>query len=185
GAVYVRWGRSACHRGADLVYAGAMGGARIYDSGGGSGYLCLPYDPQYSERTIPRQSGRAAVWGTEYRVEHFPFTLPYRGITSLMHHDVPCAVCMAISRHHVLMIPGRYDCYDGWRVEYVGYVMTGQKTDLGRMQHVCLDKDPDTVPGGYRAQNGSVVIPVEAKCGSLPCPPYAEGHEFSCVVCTR
>jgi hypothetical protein len=26
---------------------------------------------------------------------------------------------------------------------------------------------------------------VESHCGSLPCPPYVQGYELTCAVCTK
>ena len=50
GATYVRWGNSPCPgvTGTELVYAGVAGGSHCNEKGGGSNYLCMPQDPEYS-----------------------------------------------------------------------------------------------------------------------------------------
>ena len=54
GVVYTRWGKSTCRNGADLVYAGVMGGSKHNQAGGGSTRLCMPLDPEY---TLPYING--------------------------------------------------------------------------------------------------------------------------------
>ncbi len=34
-------------------------------------------------------------------------------------------------------------------------------------------------------QNGNLLYPTEAECGSLPCGPYVQDRELTCVVCAR
>ncbi|XP_078681676.1 uncharacterized protein LOC144916423 [Branchiostoma floridae x Branchiostoma belcheri] len=53
------------------------------------------------------------------------------------------------------------------------------------IEYVCVDGQPETVPGGDANQNGALFYLVEARCGSLPCPEYVEGRELTCVVCTK
>ena len=50
GATYTRWGNSSCPgvTGNELVYAGVAGGTRYNEKGGGSNYICMPQDPEYS-----------------------------------------------------------------------------------------------------------------------------------------
>ncbi|KAJ7374505.1 hypothetical protein OS493_004843 [Desmophyllum pertusum] len=42
GVKYVRWGRTTCPSGAQVVYKGIMGGGYYGHQGGGVNYLCLP-----------------------------------------------------------------------------------------------------------------------------------------------
>ena len=45
GAVYTRWGRTVCHQGATLVYAGRAAGTKHNVKGGTSDTLCMPETP--------------------------------------------------------------------------------------------------------------------------------------------
>ena len=61
GVTYVRWGKHSCPSvaGTELVYAGRAGGTYFNKPGGGSNYLCLPDEPQYTlSRGGSRISGR-------------------------------------------------------------------------------------------------------------------------------
>ena len=104
---------------------------------------------------------------------------------ALQDHDVPCAVCTSGSHRTVLMIPARTECYDGWREQYRGYLVAASYSDKGRTEFVCMDQEPEADADGYRADGGVRFYQAEGRCGSLPCPPYSEGKEFSCVVCTK
>ena len=41
------------------------------------------------------------------------------------------------------------------------------------------------IAGGQDNKNGALFYPVEAVCGSLPCPRYVNGWELTCAVCTK
>lgn len=45
--------------------------------------------------------------------------------------------------------------------------------------------NPDALHGGHLNHNGYLLYPVEARCGSLKCPPYTEGRELVCAVCSK
>ena len=47
GAVYVRWGRTTCPNGADVVYSGRAAGGRHSKTGGTTDHHCLPNSPHY------------------------------------------------------------------------------------------------------------------------------------------
>ena len=82
------------------------------------------------------------------------------------------------------MIPARNQCYPGWKMEYKGYLMTAHYGHAGRTEFVCMDNDPEADPAGYKNDNGVLFYQVEGRCGSLPCPPYENHWELTCVVCT-
>jgi hypothetical protein len=94
-------------------------------------------------------------------------------------------VCRSTVRDTTLMIPGRKECYPGWHTEYWGYLMSGSYTDNDASEYVCVDHVPETAPGSSANLNGKLLYFVEARCGSLPCPPYHNGRELACVVCTK
>ncbi|XP_078703910.1 uncharacterized protein LOC144928979 [Branchiostoma floridae x Branchiostoma belcheri] len=107
------------------------------------------------------------MYGAEYEIDT---NAPYNK-ASLHEQDVPCSVCYSLSRRAQLMIPARKTCPEGW---------THHRTEF-----VCMDGEPEVLPGGEGNDNGALFYPVEARCGSLPCPPYVEGRELTCVVCTK
>ncbi|XP_078619156.1 uncharacterized protein LOC144886401 [Branchiostoma floridae x Branchiostoma japonicum] len=182
GSVYIRWGRTTCPNDTDtsLIYDGIAGGAHFTHSGGGANYVCLPKDPEWGVFTDGSQGTGAYMYGAEYQLSS---NNPFQGV-SLHNHDVPCAVCHVTSRGSKLMIPARLSCPSGWTREYKGYLMTAYRTQY-RSEFVCMDGEPETRPGGHLDSDGALFYPVEASCGSLPCPNYVQGRELTCVVCTK
>ncbi|CAH1277243.1 COL6A5 [Branchiostoma lanceolatum] len=181
GAVYTRWGRKTCPSGATTVYSGVAGGEHYTNPGGGTNYQCLPTNPQWGRYQDGHQGGNAYMYGAEYEVfTNIPF-----GSNALGQHDVPCAVCYVPTRGSKLMIPARNTCPTGWTQEYHGYLMAGDHTHPGAKEYVCVDEQPETVPGGHANHNGALFYKVEAVCGSLPCPNYVNGRELTCAVCTK
>ena len=83
------------------------------------------------------------------------------------------------------MIPGRNQCYKGWTLEYKGYLVAGHHGHAAATEYVCLDDNPDVIPGRHTNQNGALFYMVEGRCGSLICPPYVDGRELTCVVCSK
>ena len=49
--------------------------------------------------------------------------------------------------------------------------------------YVCLDAGAEYEKFDYADDNGKVMYIVETICGSLPCPPYVNYRELTCVVC--
>ena len=167
-----------------IIDAGIAGGSHYQSTGGASDYLCLPHDPQWgNHNNVVNNLGE--VYGAEYETPNFPFTIGSNAATTLQDQNVPCAVCQSQGRQSAIMIPARFDCYSGWTKEYSGYLVSGHRTNPGRYQYACMDKDPDIDVAGFRNENGALFFSVDAVCGSLPCPPYANGRELTCVVCTR
>ncbi|XP_074631113.1 uncharacterized protein LOC141889700 [Acropora palmata] len=181
GVNYVRWGRTSCPNGAQIVYQGIIGGELYKHHGGGSQYLCLPRIPKYDKYQNGHQ-GAGYVYGTEYEVSQYngnPFD------RNLHDHDAPCAVCFVKSRGSMLMMPARNDCPSGWTKEYHGYLMTADRGDKHSTEFICVDGNPEYVHGSDRNSNGALLYPVEGVCGSLPCLPYVAGRELTCAVCTK
>ena len=63
--------------------------------------------------------------------------------------------------------------------------MAGYHGHVAGTMYTCVDKNPDTLHGGQTNKNGYLFYAVEARCGSLKCPPYVEGRELTCVVCSK
>ena len=186
GSTYVRWGRTTCpSNGSELVYHGYAGGSMYTKSGGASEYICIPRDPIWGQYEDAVQSS-AGVHGAEYELDGRTLSNFFETNIRQGYDDAPCAVCRA-SRSSVIMIPGRNLCYDGWTREYHGYLMAGYEGHKAASEFVCLDIAPEVLTGGDHAENknGKLIYFAEARCGSLPCPPYVEGRELTCVVCSK
>ena len=158
-----------------------MGGEEHNHPGGGASYLCLPHNPKYDKYKKGRQiSGK--MWGTEYQVGEYNGD-PFK--RNLQDHDAPCVVCFVKSRGSMLMMPARNDCPSGWTEEYHGYLMTNYHSYSHSSDFVCVDGNPESVPGSHASKSGALLCPVEGVCGSLPCLPYVDGRELTCAVCTK
>ena len=179
GVTYVRWGRSVCPKGVELVYAGRAGGSHYSHSGGGSNYQCLTLKPA-NFNFGPGTVAASYIYGAEYEVYG---NVP-KDKLSLHDHDVPCAVCYVSSRTAKIMIPGTYICPSKWKTEYYGYLMA-ERANHHRSTFECMDKDAKPAYGGHVNRNGALFYFVEPRCGALPCPPYDQQKEVTCAVCTR
>ena len=182
GAIYTRWGQTACpaDQGTELVYVGRAGGTDFRESGGASNYLCMPDDPDYLQSQSDVQDISHVV-GVEYFYAGHP-------LSPLNFHNVPCAVCYVSTRSVSLMIPAKTVCPDDWTLEYIGYLMADNNVHTSRMTYECVDIDPQSIPGLEANGRSSPVAYfqiVEAVCGGLACSPYNAEAELTCVVCTR
>ena len=186
GQTYVRWGRTTCpgNQSTELIYTGRAGGSWYIKIGGATNYLCMPDNPDYLQYDS-RVQGHNYVYGVEYE----PSSGQPLNVNPDVHgHNVQCAVCMAVSRCSLLMIPGKTSCPVSWTTEYVGYLMSGRQTHALPTTYECVDKDPESVLGlngiGWRS-GGGIFSHVEASCNGMACPPYVAERELTCVVCTR
>ena len=152
---------------------GIMGGEGYNHPGGGANYLCLPHNPKYDKYKDGHQDA-GYVYGTEYEVSQYSGD-PFK--RSIHNHDAPCVVCFAKSRGSMLMMPARNDCPSGWTEEYHDHKHS--------RNFVCVDGDPEYVPGTHANKDGALLYAVEGVCGSLPCLPYVSGRELTCAVCTK
>ncbi|CAC5404802.1 unnamed protein product [Mytilus coruscus] len=179
GVTYVRWGKKICPGNSDIVYAGQAGGNQYTHKGGGSNYLCLPSDPENGK---PYSYANDGLYGAEYELHSHikPTGLP----ASLAEKEVPCAVCRRKGKVSVLMIPGKKTCYKGWQSEYSVFLMSEYKTHNNK-DFICMDGDAKPLDERSSNENGALFYPIRAKCGSLRCPPYKDGTEVLCTVCTK
>ncbi|GAB1603226.1 short-chain collagen C4-like [Argonauta hians] len=185
GSLYTRWGRTDCTPYSSLVYDGVAAGEYFDHTGGGSNLLCLPNDPIWANATKQHEVA-ATIYGTEYQISEYHNKMFVHNNPETLHdHNVPCAVCMTRQPAVIMMLPARTYCYAGWSVEYSGYLMTAHNGHKGRQDYVCVDREPEADPAGYRDENGALLYFVQAVCGSLPCPPYVAGKELTCVVCRK
>ncbi|XP_056006015.1 uncharacterized protein LOC130050320 [Ostrea edulis] len=175
--VYTRWGKKSCPSNAELVLSGYTGGSHYTYSGAAVEPLCLPRDPEWGRFKNGADGGRAYVYGAEYQTTDY--------LSSLYEHDVPCAVCLVNNRSVLRVFPARKTCYKGWKLEYDGYLMAGNAGHAAATTYKCVDRNPDTIAGGHSNHNGYLFYLVEARCGSLKCPPYVNGRELVCAVCSK
>ncbi|SEH08904.1 hypothetical protein [Candidatus Venteria ishoeyi] len=182
---YVRWGRKSCPGDAALVYKGYVAGGHHTQPGGSSKNLCLTDTPTFDNENVnDANHDRALIYGTEYQTGGGGIA----SLESLEQHDAPCAVCLKSQASVTLMVPGTLQCPENWNLEYQGYLMGEHHTHPHNNDVICVDKNPETIKDASTSpvdSNGNLWYPVEAECGSLPCPPYVQNRELSCVVCSR
>lgn len=117
------------------------------------------------------------MFGVEYETGSSAFQ-------SVQDQEVPCAVCKVSGRMTSLMIPAKKTCPQGWTREYWGYLAAQYYSHHGSTFE-CLDFAMETVHESVTGnENGGLFYQVDARCGSLPCPPYGEFNDLLCVVCT-
>ncbi|OPL33918.1 hypothetical protein AM593_02678, partial [Mytilus galloprovincialis] len=103
GVTYIRWGKTNCPKGVDIVYTGQVGGNQHSYRGGGVNYLCLPNDPQNGQH---QSYDNDQVHGGEYRLD--AKTKPSGWSESMGDKEIPCAVCYQKRRSAVIMIPALF-----------------------------------------------------------------------------
>lgn len=149
--------------------------------------MCLPKDPQWAKTIDGRQDCVGLMFGAEYQScaqnDHL-FSKENADTSSIYEQDVPCAVCQSTGRTSHVMIPAKTECPYGWVREYFGYLMSSHY-EHKRTEWVCVDPAPEVLENGSANMNGALLYFTEVACGSLPCPPYRDGHELTCVVCTK
>ena len=178
---FTRWGRTTCPNteGTQLLYQGTMAGS-AWNEAGSAEYLCLPQDPQLPSNINPGlQHHRGILYGTEYEAYGNP---PAFG--DMARHNAPCAVCYTLTRNIRVTIPAKTSCPPSWIREYHGYLMAGFRTSHGRVP-VCVDANSESLPGSAQPDIKSLVYFLEATCTGIDCPPYSNGAEITCVVCTK
>ena len=185
GSTYVRWGRKSCPvNGTRTVYSGYVGGSMYSDTGAAANYICLSPNPTWDHYTDAVDS-LARVYGAEYEFFHGDSNSQRQFFgKSLIDNDVPCSVCET-DRSKIIMIPGQNQCNVGWTLEYKGYLSAGAYDHAAASEYVCLDTDPEFTVGGQGNDNGALFYFAEASCGSLECPPYKNGRELTCAVCSK
>ena len=167
---YIRWGNSTCGPEATTMYSGYAAGGYRTQKGSPANLLCLPPDPQYYD---PSSSGSQYLYGVEYEIS---------GVNDHAYdRNMPCALCLAVGRSAMVMIPSHYECPAGWYKEYDGYIMTKYYNYEGSSMYNCVDKNLEQIPGSGGSQEGHEIHTVYAECGYyFPC----SSTEVTCVVCT-
>jgi len=178
-SVYIRWGRKSCPANdTDVVYSGVIGGGRYDETGSTSNYLCLPNQPLWAPETTSQSSYVSHMYGAEYETHTAP------QLSKLHNQEAPCVVCRLRGRN-TLMIPARNVCFPGWRREYAGFLMSMYYKYKGNKNAICVDAEAEITENSNDSnQDGALMYFVQAKCGSLKCPPYEEKRLLTCVVCS-
>ncbi|VDI79936.1 Hypothetical predicted protein [Mytilus galloprovincialis] len=153
GSTYIQWGKTSCSSmGTETVYSGFTAGQEYTSAsshpdrfGGAANMLCLPNNPKLSNKTAP---GDSFLHGTEFE-ENFLRN-------DAADEDVPCAFCRSLNTTSSAMFPGRNVCYDGWKLEYEGYIMSGY-WGYRASSYICVDLHPDYVSGGKANTNGQLL----------------------------
>jgi len=159
--------------------SGRIGGGVYNQPGSGSNYVCLPENPKYWNYK-PGLQENARMYGTQYILGRSnPFS------RNLNAHDAPCVACHVQTRTAKMMIPATYQCPSGWTREYYGYLMAQAYYHNHQTDFICVDGNPEAVPGSQNYVHSAELYPVEGVCGSLPCLPYVYGRELTCAVCTK
>ncbi|XP_062585381.1 uncharacterized protein LOC134247059 [Saccostrea cucullata] len=174
GALFVRWGRKTCpDNTTDLVYSGYAGGSKYSKVGGPANFLCLVPDPYL----IPDVGSGQYIHGVEY--DH--------GISgSKVGQNVLCSVCRSRTEESTLMLPGKSSCYPGWKMQYRGFLASGNEAFTSSANYICLDEHTDQWQAGDEVTlDGKLLYTVRIACGSLACPPYHNDRDATCVVCTK
>ena len=162
------------------MYEGQVAGSK-WDEAGSAQYLCLHNEPEFLQITPGLQVHRAKLYGTEYKVFDNP-----PAFSNVLHHDAPCSVCYTPSRSTKITIPGRVTCPSAWTREYHGYLMAPRNhSDMKSKMPICVDLGAESVPGSAIDLDGSKLFFIETTCTGIKCPPYSEGAEVACVVCTK
>ena len=185
GATYIRWGRKTCPgNGSSDIYSGYAGGSFFAHKGAAASMVCLPKDPIWKRYDDVTQSG-SLMYGAEYDDRATSQRDSNLVGKDNYEKDVPCAVCNVKGRSSTIMIPGRSECYPGWTLEFWGYLMSGRYDLTAATNYYCVDADQEAIVGRGNNDNGYLLYFVEGRCGSLHCPPYVNGRELTCAVCSK
>ena len=65
------------------------------------------------------------------------------------------------------MIPSHYECPNGWRREYYGYLMAGHHIHKSGSQFTCVDKSLEQIQGSGSDVNGYHLYTTEVHCGNF------------------
>ncbi|CAC5426499.1 unnamed protein product [Mytilus coruscus] len=186
GTTYTQWGRSNCTANdTETVYSGFVGGSAYTRSGSAINILCLINDPQwgmYDSKVNDLPFIGGALFDVyDINVPNSPFDFD-----KYENHRVPCSVCMKKKKASTIMIPARKDCHGNWVKEYDGYLYAGHPSHAAATEYICLDKTPEALDKSPSYTDKMLLYPVMVNCnGAIPCPPYVNGREVTCVVCSR
>ena len=190
GVVYIAWGQTHCPStdGTELILQGLAATAVKSDFGSGSNYLCLSEDSLSFKPVVHSDTYQnGSVVGVKYVTAN-------ESLQELNGTGMPCSVCYT-TRATQLVIPGRAVCPGGWRVEYIGYLMSSGDTPSEtlsddqsnynfRNKYICVSGESVPRPVSNRA---ATVYHVYLDCrigASLECIGSSNTSQLTCAVCT-
>ncbi|XP_045215042.2 short-chain collagen C4-like [Mercenaria mercenaria] len=179
-AVFTRWGRTRCPNTSTTLYSGYTAGSPYDDYGGTSSVLCLPANPRYGK--FKSGYSQSFLHGAEYDSSNQALEAIFG--KTIQNNDMPCAVCEVTGRSTSVMFPALQQCFDGWTLEYTGYLMSSHVGQKKSIETICVDNDPETLIGESQNSNGARFYFVEAD-GQLPEPPYFREAELTCAICSK
>jgi hypothetical protein len=153
-----------------------------WNEAGSTHYLCLPHDPHFLNINPGLEYHRGRLYGTEYEVLDDP---PAFG--NMLRHNAPCSMCYTPTRTAKITIPANTSCPSSWTREYYGYLMADiaiRANHKGRAP-VCIDVNSESIPGSIGHDVKSLLYFLETTCTGINCPPYSNGAEITCAVCTK
>ena len=153
-----------------------MGNSHRTNLGGGSNFVCLTSNATYNSHSSPQGEG-TSIYGAKYKTKFHGFK------KNLNNNRALCAACYREHRGSQIVIPATNVCPLGWTLEYRGYLMSAHYQDRHSSEFVCVDEEAQ--PGGTTFSEGAALYVVESLCDPLPCKPFANGYQLSCVVCTK
>ncbi|WAQ93555.1 hypothetical protein MAR_006026 [Mya arenaria] len=151
------------------------------EAGRGGNYLCLPYNPSWNYYS-DKENGNLKLTGVEYGMyAHLSDISNFFG-SNIRGQQAPCSVCRSLRSQ--VMIPGRSGCYDGWTMEYSGYLVYAQPDYNEGTEFVCLDLRPEHAGGStnYEAKNRIFLVEANSEFGLDD--SYPNGREIACVICS-
>ncbi len=169
-----------CPNGTDLLSTGKIVSSHAAQ-GGSSEYICLVDVPEFLQTTPGLQDHRTQLYGTDYE---FLATPPALG--NLVRLNGPCSFCYAPTRNAKIILPGRISCPATWMREYYGYYMSEAIFSAHKTKApICIDVDAEGIPGSEAFGAASTIHFMETTCNGISCPPYTDGGEITCAVCTK
>lgn len=143
--------------------------------GSGSNFLCLTNNVTYGTHAGRREG--SSIYGTKYYT-------PSEGFKNNLNENLAlCAVCHVKSRGSKIMVPATNVCPVGWTAEYRGYLMSAHHQHHHSSEFVCVDEAAEE--GGKTWTDGAVLYAAAGLCDPLPCKPFTNGYQLTCVVCTK
>ena len=162
------------------MYDGIAGRTEHSVKGGGIDFQFLSKVPQYLSVSSGIQQLRSSLSAVEHEDQEGP-TLTS---STFRKAGLYCAVCYTQTRGASIMIPGRCQCPGNWTTEYFGYLSAERGGHISPSTYICIDNN--LVPKSKVNPYGSTTMKVEMKCHNTHiCPPYEEGKELTCAVCTK
>jgi len=172
GAIFTQWGKYRCPKTSKIIYTGWIGGAYYQHRGSGHEFICMADVPTYGSHNNGNQD--AALM---YTCEMENSGLQQNDYKNMHDREPACCVCMVDKRDKVIMIPGRFSCYDGWTLEYKGYLMANHYSHNHTSSWICMSDKPEKHPQSNNGnQNGGLMYPVELNSGCY-------GNHPGCGAC--